>query len=132
VTDLDYAALLSEIAPRVIHDDAEHERQLAEIDCLMQHGQPSDDVLHIIELLAMLIEQYEHERYPVSAVSPGQMIEHLLEARGIGPAEFAAAVRLAPEQLEEILDGTREPTVEQARQFGSFFSVSPVLFLQLD
>lgn len=92
---------------------------------------PSPAYALMIYLLSTLIASYEDVKYPIPAASPVQMLEHLMAERQLSQQELAKAIGISAPHLSNILSGTRDITLEQARKFGSFFSVSPALFLSL-
>ena len=63
---LSYSALLNEVQPRVIRDEEDHHRALAEIDRLMKAHAAKPDLAYaeMIELLALLVSRYEDETVP--------------------------------------------------------------------
>lgn len=79
-----YEELLARVQPRVIHDDQEHERQLAEVLRLMQESdrEPCDALLEMIDLLSTLIASYEERTMPTPEVTPEELLQHLREQQG--------------------------------------------------
>src|SRR5262245_8347998 len=68
----EYARLLTGTLPATIKSEADYERLLAHVEALMERNEddlsPGESTL--LELLAMLIEDYEEHRYPPRAVTP--------------------------------------------------------------
>src|SRR5437899_11797701 len=88
-----YRKLVSQAAPVVIETEAENERALAAIEKLMRKGDrrtPEEQAL--LKLLSHLVEQFESRTYPIEASSPAEIIEFLLEQRGLKPIDLADVI----------------------------------------
>lgn len=131
---IDYRSLLNQVMPQVIHDEAGHQRALAEVERLsdLLGRQPNADLEDMIELLATLIEKYEQDAFRFAQTDPVQILTHLMESRGMNQQQFAKAVGLSTAHVSNMLSGVRSITVEQARNFGACFSVAPSLFLGIE
>ena len=131
---INYETLLRDVQPQVIHDSQAHGRYLADVDRLMmlnaENPNPAYDKL--IDLLATLIAKYEDEVLPVPTATPVEVLRHLMEARGLPKQQLAEEVGISPSHLSNILSGERAITVEHARNFARVFSVSPLLFIDID
>ena len=55
--------------PGVIRTEAEYERTLARIEALMD-AEPGTPEMDELELLSLLVEHYEDERYPIDVPDP--------------------------------------------------------------
>lgn len=126
-----YRRLVAKAAPRVIHTHEEHERTLAAVESLIAKGEdamtPEDDAL--LELLTNLIETYERSIYgPLPEASPGEMVQFLLEQRGLTPKDLWPTVG-SKSRVSEILAGKRRPSRAQAKDLAEFFHVGVEAFL---
>src|SRR5665648_485100 len=69
---------------RIMHTDAEHHDALAELDRLMEidpeSGTPDADEL---QLLALVIEDYEKERFPIGLPGPIEAIRFCMDQQGL-------------------------------------------------
>ena len=74
-----------------IENEAGYDAALAEIEGLMDAapGTPEGERL---EALATLVEAYEARRWPIAAPDPVSLVEHVMEARGLGFQDFADLV----------------------------------------
>ena len=130
---INYASLLRDVQPQVIRDSAAHSRYLAEVDRLMAENAkaPNPAYDELIDLLATLIAKYEDEALPTRSATPIEVLRHLMEARGLPKQKLAEEVGISPSHLSNILSGERQITLEHARNFARFFSVSPLLFIDI-
>ena len=83
INEKTYGQLLRRTLPRVIHSTDEYERFLAELMELDERENSTPEEKELAELLAMLIEQFEERRYPMRKAAPVQVLNHLMEARGL-------------------------------------------------
>src|ERR1700694_23216 len=85
-----YGKLLRKTLPRAIRSEEENERYLQVVEHLMILGEDmSVEQRELLDLLVILIEQFEAERYAFkSPASPTEVIRELMEARGMKFAEL--------------------------------------------
>jgi HTH-type transcriptional regulator/antitoxin HigA len=77
------ADMIARGAPRVIHNDAELEVYTDALFQLTALESPSRSELEAIELLTLLVERYEQERYPIPAADPAAVVRFLIERHRI-------------------------------------------------
>lgn len=87
-----------------IRNEKDYQNALKRIDNLMDAklGSPEGDEL---EVLAILIEKYEQEEFPIAAPDPISAIRFRLDQLGMEQADFAKIV--GPNRASEILNGQR-------------------------
>ena len=124
-----YSKLLSITLPRVIQNDKENERMIRwveELDSRWKKLTPEEKSLS--ELMTVLIERYESEKYPINFATPRERLAQLMEDRGMTQADiwkpFGTRARAS-----EVLNGKRGISKEQARRLGKFFRVPIEIFL---
>lgn len=85
-------AALDFSTPHLIRNEAEYDAVVAEIDRLLDEnppeGSPSEER---IEFLSLLIEDYDHKHHelPGGHVSPQQVVQFMLDQRGMKRADLA-------------------------------------------
>ena len=124
-----YADLLIEIEPRPIRSKAALERTYKLIDKLMSRPQLSRAESEMLELLSMLVEQYESREHPTPQVSASDMLEHLIESRGITNAALAAETNIPRSTVTDILAGRRRISLGNVRKFADYFHVPASVFV---
>jgi HTH-type transcriptional regulator/antitoxin HigA len=87
---------------------------------------PEQDAL--LDLMALLVHDYEEKRYPLPQAEPRQMLAYLIEERGLRAGDVWAVVG-SKSRVSEILSGKRAISREQAKRLASFFRVPVDLFL---
>ncbi len=123
-----YASLLAEHQPRPIRTQREYRRLLKVAESLTRPNISRDEGV-FLDLLGGLIEQYETVHFPVPDATPAQVLEHLLEARGITQAEFSRQTKVSRQLITDILKERRSITADHIRTFADFFGVSPTVFV---
>lgn len=84
-----------------------------------------------LDVLSDLVGAYEAEHYPPADVPPGVVLKELLHQNRLSQGELARQTGIAQSTLSAICQGTRMPTVEQARKLGERFKLEPAAFLEL-
>jgi HTH-type transcriptional regulator/antitoxin HigA len=79
-----YRRLLSRTMPVVIETEEENARMLMIVEKLMKKGETlSVEEEKLLKLLARLIEDFEQRFYQPLDAEPLEVLQHLMEARGI-------------------------------------------------
>lgn len=99
------------------------------VDRLMRKPKLTRAEDDLLELLASLVAQYEQSRFPAPDVTPGEMLAHLLEARGATVADVAAETAIPKRKLAKFLDGSQAIDATNRARLAKFFHVPPDLFL---
>jgi HTH-type transcriptional regulator/antitoxin HigA len=124
-----YGRLLTKTLPRVIRSNDEYERMLAEVEALMEKGDdrsPEQDAL--LELMALLVHDYEEKHYRLPQAEPRAMLAYLIEERGLQPSDLWDVLG-SKSRVSEILSGKRSISKDQAKRLAAFFHVPVELFL---
>ncbi|NDJ20324.1 transcriptional regulator [Nostoc sp. B(2019)] len=125
----EYTRLLAETLPRVIYTEEEYERLLNEVSKLMALGENlTAEEVEVLQLLAVLIEQYEDENYQLKAATPLDILQELMLARGLKQKDLVDIFG-SKGIASEVINGKRSISKSQAKALGTFFHVSPALFL---
>jgi HTH-type transcriptional regulator / antitoxin HigA len=82
----------------------------------------------LLDLLVVLIERFEAERYSLSAASPVEALRELMGARGMKLAGLAALIG-SKGVASEILSGKRGLSKTNIKRLAEHFGVSPEVFL---
>jgi HTH-type transcriptional regulator/antitoxin HigA len=84
----------------------------------------------MVELLSTLIEQYEAVEYPTPDCSPAEMLEHLLEARGLSKAQLARDADIPRSVITNVLAGRRAISKATAIKLARYFRLPLHLFIE--
>jgi HTH-type transcriptional regulator/antitoxin HigA len=81
----------------------------------------------LLEMLAMLIEEYEGRRHPLPQTEPHKMLGYFLTERCMKPSDLWEI--LPKSRISEILSGKRGISKAQAKLLAARFRVPVELFL---
>ncbi len=124
-----YSNLLAEIAPKAIENDEEYDRLLKEAEKLTFTKNPTPEQTALYKLLVTLIEVYEAEKYPIDKSEPHQILQHIMEAKGIRQADLVDIMKSSSGVVSEVVNGKRAISKAQAKALGDYFQVCPSLFI---
>jgi HTH-type transcriptional regulator/antitoxin HigA len=124
-----YRRLLSRTMPVLIESEEENERMLAVVEKLMDKGENlSPEEEKLLKLFAALIEGFEKRYYHPREAEPLEVLQHLMEARGVKQThlwELFGSKGVA----SEVLSGKRGISKTQARALANYFHVPADLFI---
>ena len=125
-----YADLVLRVLPTAIQSEKEYEIMLANIDELMSKGEDklSLEEERLLETLAILVESYEDEHYPMPEVAPNEMLKYLMEEKGLKQKDLIHIFGSSGIS-SEVVNGKRSISKNQAKALAEFFKVSIELFI---
>jgi len=131
-TQPEYAALLAQTLPAVIHSEKENERCIALLEALDRKEERKAEKLsaaerRLAELLTVLIEDFEQEAYALKPARPVEVLRELIESNGLKQKDLLDIFG-TPSIVSEVLREKRSLTVEHIRKLSRRFHVSPEVF----
>src|ERR1019366_5620031 len=124
-----YRKLLDVTLPVAIRTEEEYHRLLAAAAALME--KPEDEISEeegrFLELLSILIEEYEDRAHPLPKAKPHQMLAYLLTEKNMKPSDLWTV--LPKSRVSEILNGKRSISKTQAKQLAELLRVPVDLFV---
>jgi HTH-type transcriptional regulator/antitoxin HigA len=124
-----YRVLLDRTLPAVIKTEAEYRRTMQAFNVLVEKDEAAmtEEEGRMLELLAILLEDYEGREHQLPKARPHKMLAHLLEDKGLKPSALWAV--LPKSRVSEILAGKRGISKDQAKKLSEFLAVPVELFL---
>jgi HTH-type transcriptional regulator/antitoxin HigA len=113
--------------PEVIRDEKQKQAYIRRLETLTSKKSPTRAEEKLIDLLAVLIEDFERKSDPVSDAEPIQILRHLMEAHGLRQKDLTEVFG-TESIVSEVLHGKRDFTKEQIRRLSTRFGVSPAIF----
>jgi len=99
---------------RLIRTKKDYRAALAEVDSLWNAPTKSSDSDRL-DVLVLLIEQYEHEHYPIADPDPIGFMNHVMEARGLTRKDLEPYI--GPRgRVSDILNRVRPLTLDMIRK----------------
>ena len=121
------AEMIRRGAPRLIHSDAELAEYTEALFNLTAKPDPTPDEEEAIELMTLLVERYEQERYPVPEAEPADVLRFLLERNSLSQRDIAAELG-SESTVSLVLSGKRQLNRDHIARLSRRFNVSPVVF----
>ena len=116
-------------APRLIRSDKELERYTDALFELTALAKPSVAEIEAINLLSLLIDKYESERFAIAAASPIEVLKFLMEQNGLQQRDLLGELG-SESNVSLILSGKRNLTLSHVQRLSKRFGVSPSVFLE--
>jgi HTH-type transcriptional regulator / antitoxin HigA len=115
---------------RPIRTEADYDAAIAEIDRLWK-AEPGTDDGDKLSILAILVEKYENERWPVdtSRLDPVDMLNYLVTDAGHTQAELAELLG-SRSRASEILSRKRALTVDMIHKISTAWKVPAELLIK--
>lgn len=104
----------ADLEVRVIRNDRQYEECLEQLRDLMATANSTSGPNDRLELLAMVIERYEEERYALTAIDPVDAIALKMAELGLSQKDLAAALG-SPSRASEILNRRRALSLDHIR-----------------
>ena len=123
----DYGSLLSETKPEVIHDEGQNDTFVARLEELTSKQVVTPAEEKLIELLTVLIENFEAQHYPVQGSGPLDVIRHLMEENHLRQKDLVDVFG-TESIVSDVLNGKRDLAKDNIRKLSERFGVSPALF----
>ncbi|QQS40218.1 MAG: helix-turn-helix domain-containing protein [Acidobacteriota bacterium] len=124
-----YKELLIEAIPGVIKSEDEYERMMGIVNNLIDKEELSPDESRLLELLALLVETYESEAFPMKTqTTPRSRLKFLMEANDLKQADLVDVFGSSG-RVSQVVNGKREISKEQAKRLAERFNVSVAMFI---
>jgi len=116
-------------APRLIRSDKELERYTDALFELTALAKPSAAEIEAINLLSLLVEKYESERFAITASSPVEVLKFLMEQNGLQQRDLTSELG-SESNVSLILSGKRNLTLSHVQRLSKRFGVPGSVFLE--
>lgn len=125
-----YGRLLARAIPVAIKTEEENERMLKQVSRLVAKGEEriTLEESRLLELMAILIEDFEKQHYSIPDATPHEMLRFFMEERGVRQRDLLPIFG-SRGIASEVVNGKRAISKKQAKALGEYFGVSLELFL---
>lgn len=123
------AKMIARGAPRVIHNDGELETYTAALFELTALENPSPSELEAIELLTLLVERYEQDRYPLPAADAASIVRFLIKRQNLMQRDLISEFG-SESAVSMFLSGQRKLTLDQVRRLSARFKLPADVFIE--
>lgn len=124
---IDYGELLSQTKPEVVSGDQQHQLYIQQLEALTGQAEVTPAEEKLIQLLTVLVEDYEARNFPVPEAAPLAVVRHLMEAHRLRQKDLIDVFG-TESIVSDVLNGKRDLTKEHIRRLSHRFHVSPSVF----
>jgi HTH-type transcriptional regulator/antitoxin HigA len=121
------AKMIRRGAPRLIHNEEELAEYTEALFALTAKSNPTPEEEEAVELMTLLVERYEQERYPIPAAEPAEVLRFLLEHSGLSQRDIAPELG-SESTVSLVLSGKRHLNRDHIARLSRRFNVSPAIF----
>lgn len=126
---------VSQVWPKVAHtvsvikNNADYERAVATLDILLDDvgNDETHPLASLVEVLGVLIEEYENEHEKQPRILGAQALRFLMEEHNLKQSDLPELGSQGV--VSEILRGRRKLNLRQIKSLSSKFGVSPAVFI---
>jgi HTH-type transcriptional regulator/antitoxin HigA len=106
---------------RTIHNKKDYNAALQEIERLWSAPDKSPDAERL-SVLALLVEHYERTNFPIEDPDPIELLEHVMQSRGLTRKDFEPAIGQRG-RVTEIFNRVRPLSLEMIRRLVEQFDL---------
>jgi len=115
---------------KIIKTNEEHEQALARLAFLMDSDPKTDSVkADELDVLALLIERYEQEQFPIDRPDPIEAIKFRMEQAQLSQKDLRPFIGSAP-KVSEVLSGKRTLSINMIRKISLGLGISADILIQ--
>jgi HTH-type transcriptional regulator / antitoxin HigA len=118
-----YLELVEAFPLASIRSDAHLAAAQRVVDRLLAKGELDAGEETYLDALSDSIGTYEDEHYPIEPASDADMLRHLLEAKGIKPAQLSRDTLIPKSTISEVLAGKKPFSRRIIRKLADYFNV---------
>jgi len=113
---------------RTLKTEADYREALAEIESVFNAGANTPEADRL-DVLAMLVEAYEEEHYPIPAPDPVAALEYYMDSRGLTRRDLEPYLG-SRARVAEILNRKRGLSIEMIRRLHQGLGISADILIQ--
>ena len=115
-------------APRIIQNEDELDQYAKALFRLTAKDNPTSSELQAIELLTMLVEQYEDRMHPIPSATPVEILRYLMDRHSLKQRDLVPELG-SESNVSQILNGTRNLTLPHIHALAARFSIPASTFV---
>lgn len=95
----------------------------AVMDHLLAQGALDQGESLYLDALSDLVATFEDDQYPITPASDADMLQHLLEAKGISQADLHRETGIPKSTISEVIAGKKSFSRQLIRRLSEFFNI---------
>jgi len=126
-----YLELLHDFPPRPIKSEADYGAVQAVVDALLDVGELTPDQRDYLNLLGLLIHEYEEKHVTIPDLGGVELLKALIQEFDLKQKDLVPIFK-TESIVSAVLNGHRQLTLEHITKLAQFFHVSPSVFFDDD
>jgi HTH-type transcriptional regulator/antitoxin HigA len=126
---ISYIEMLQKFPPRLIKSEADLFAVQEVIDALLDSGHLTPEKQDYLNLLGMLVHEYEQKHISIPDLSGVELLKALIDEFGLKQKDLIPIFK-TESIVSAILNSQRKFTVEHIEKLSQFFKVSPAVFFE--
>lgn len=127
-----YLLLMREFPLRPLRTGADLDAAIAVIDALLDRPTLTAPEQDYLDVLSDLVETYEDATIQIPSVPDAELLQFLIEQKGVTQAAAAHGAGIAESTISEVLGGKRKLNRAQITKLSHYFHVEPGVFLSAE
>jgi HTH-type transcriptional regulator / antitoxin HigA len=123
-----YGKLLADSQPKIINNEQEYDYALEIVDTLMSKEDLTPEEIELMQVWAILIEDYEAQHHAMPEATPHEVLLHLMDVKEVRQVDLRGILG-SKGVVSEVVHGKRSISKAQAKALGEYFKVNPSLFI---
>lgn len=123
-----YVELMRECPLRPIKTERQNDRALKVIEGLLDQRKMTRAEKDYLQVLGLLVHDYEETAYPIGDVSPQEMLKGLMENHNLTQSQLSRETGIPQPRISLILKGKGQMGVKTIDKLAKRFKVSPAAF----
>ncbi|QLE56794.1 type II toxin-antitoxin system HigA family antitoxin [Nostoc sp. TCL26-01] len=126
-----YTELLISFPPRPIKSEDDFAKTQAVVDDLLDKRELTEEEADYLNLLGMLIHEYEEQQELVPDIYGVELLKVLIDELTLKQKDLVPIFK-TESIVSDVLNGKRKLTVEHIQKLADFFKVSPAVFFPIN
>lgn len=123
-----YVELTRKCPLRPINNDKQNDRALKVIEGLIDQRKMTRAEKDYLEVLSLLVHEYEERAYPIGSSTPLEMLLYFMEENELTQTQLAKETGIPQPRISLILKGKSQMGVKTIDRLAKRFKVSPAVF----
>lgn len=125
----DYATLLADTQPEVVHADEQYRQLLDRLSAYLVRNHLNEAEEKLVELLTFLIHSYEKQRFVTKKAKGVDVLKHLMHVHGLKQKDLVKQVFESESVASAVLRGERDLTLKHIKRLAERFQLSADVFI---
>ncbi|QYX30007.1 helix-turn-helix domain-containing protein [Sphaerospermopsis torques-reginae] len=122
-----YVELITSFPPRTIKSEEDLEKTQVVVDKLLDKGELTEAEEDYLDLLGILIHEYEQQQDLVPDIYGVDLLKVLITELNLKQKDLVPIFK-TESIVSDVLNGKRKLTVEHIQKLAEFFKISPAVF----